>query len=113
MAFTAPLCQVVKATHRQYQRSTTQARHKANVGRTDGKMEEASEMKERRAQDSPRFSFSQNPLLLLVVNNSNLTLSIFVERPRRSQSGFYVSWFVRRLHEPYNNRNDSYRTGGM
>ncbi len=59
--------------HRQHN-----TRHKANVRQIERKM--VSETKERRAQDSHRFSFSQNPLLLLLVVNllsSILTLSIF------------------------------------
>ncbi len=38
------------------------------------------EMKEGRARDSSSFAFSQNPLLLLVVNSSILTLSMVTDQ---------------------------------
>ncbi len=38
------------------------------------------EMKEGKSKNSPLFAFSQNPLFLLVVNSSILTLSIFMDQ---------------------------------
>jgi hypothetical protein len=53
-------------------------RRKANVRQTDERWKKGDEGEEE--QNSSLFAFSQIPSLLLVVNNSNLALSIFVDQ---------------------------------